>query len=198
MRMTIIGDKAMQVEIAAITKRMPKESRKALQYAGAIVIGEVQKQIQGSRTKARLQDQEPFISKKVTSVNRRGRTVTKYKKAGSLPNNKLGNLTGQLRKSIGSRGSLGIYRFGTSRRAGRLLYYLEIGTKVKYARVHEEGLPKRIYPTKAARLYFRVSKKTWVKARSVKTVKRPYMAPGVRLALPKAQLALGRAIRVIR
>jgi hypothetical protein len=188
----------MRREVVALSKRLPKEIKRVTGRAGLIVTREIQKQIRGSRTRAKLNDEEPFMSKRVRKVGKNGKVRQVYKKSGALPESQLGIHTGQLRKSIGSRTRGGIYRFGRTKRAGRLIYYVELGTKLIYAAVHEYGQPRRIRAKRAPFLVFRISKRRWIKATSVKTVQRPFFRKGIRKGIPKAQREIGRIVRVIR
>jgi hypothetical protein len=162
-----------------------------LNKAAVIIEGEIQRRISGSRTRARvIEGKAPYMGKRQRYKTKRGKQRTRYVRTGPLPSTQLGNLTGSLKRSIGK-----IKRRGVIPGRYRKTYWIETGTNLIYARVHEFGIPKIIRVKNRKRMKFLIRKGEFAYAKKVRVVKRPYFRPGVRAGLPKAERAIMRKLQ---
>lgn len=193
----LIGADRLARDIDVTVAQIPAAIGVPLAKAAAVVVAEIQKQIRGSRTRAKRSGHKAGLYRRVSRTRASGKFArrgaegsrARFERYADIPRNVLGIDSGFLRSSIGSRVSrAGIYRRGrTPLGIGRWLYFIEVGTKVKYARIHERG-----GVINHTNLFGR-----GIRAR-IKMPKRPFFAPGIRKGVPKANRILGgRLVRVV-
>jgi phage gpG-like protein len=145
---------------------IPVAMVRALDTAGKIVAEEVQKQMYGERTRAARGGRTAGVYKK---SKRKGKFDT-YKRVSNLPSHVLAIDSKRLRASIGNKSHPeGIWRKGHS----LLYYWIDIGTRVPYAGIHEFGGPFMAFGRYPAKM-----------------PKRPFFVPGIEKGIPKANKAI--------
>jgi len=195
------GRKPMRRSLKKAAKKIDVEGEQRVKMAAEVFIRSIQMQIRGNRTRAKRQGRKAGHYRKVTrgkggafaktgaklTRGRGGRfegTKTRFERSSGLPEHVLAIDSGHLRRSIGSPARGGHYRKGKLLRGG---HFVEFGTNVVYALVHEEGR------TINHRNLFGKG----ISAR-IKMPKRPFFEPGILKARGKASKILGKILKIVK